>query len=55
MFTQDELMFIARIVSQVQFKAGQSNELIMAESIVEKCQSSVIGNGDKQEKELKGN
>ncbi len=35
-FAQEELIFIGNILSQLTFKAGQSQQVAMCESIIEK-------------------
>ncbi len=36
-FTQDELLFISQVLSQVTWKAGQSQGVVLSESIIKKC------------------
>ncbi|MCP4121004.1 MAG: hypothetical protein GY820_12685 [Gammaproteobacteria bacterium] len=36
-FTQQELTFIAQVLSQLSWKAGQSEAMAIAESIIVKC------------------
>jgi len=39
--TQEEMAFIFQTISQVQFKTGQSNMLLLAESIVNKLKAEI--------------
>ncbi len=36
-FTQEELSFISQVLSQVTWKAGQSQGVILSESVIKKC------------------
>jgi len=36
-FTKDELNFIVQVLTQVSWKAGQSQSVLMSEGIINKC------------------
>lgn len=36
-FTKEEIVFLVQTLTQVSFKPGQSNALILAETIINKC------------------
>ncbi len=40
-FTQEELSFISQVLSQVTWKAGQSQGVILSESIIKKCDEGI--------------
>lgn len=40
-FTKDELSLIVQVVNQVTWKPGQSVGLIMAESVINKCNEGI--------------
>jgi len=50
-FTQDELSFIAQVLSQVTWKAGQSQGVILSENIIKKCNENVESKPDQEKGE----
>jgi len=50
-FTQDELTFISHVLSQVTWKAGQSQGVILSETIINKCNEGIESKPDQEKGE----
>lgn len=40
-FTKEEISFIAQVLTQLSWKAGQSEAVIMSENVIKKCSEVV--------------
>lgn len=40
-FTQDELSFISQVLSQMTWKAGQSQGVVLSEIVIKKCNEAI--------------
>ena len=50
-FTKDELNFIVQVLTQVPWKAGQSQSVILSETIIKKCNENVGSKPDQEKGE----
>ena len=53
MFSREEILAIVSVFSQLNFKTGQSKEIKMAETVVEKCKAFIEEPGRVNPEDLK--